>query len=102
MFLSALLRMSLPGGRQWAGKHRRPLRVSYNSLVKLRRRLEAEAENEYWLSRAWMSREQESGHMVEFRTSAFRAFTREKTAARFPPHRFVNEHLQQLNVNRRW
>ncbi|CAN0398270.1 unnamed protein product [Lampetra planeri] len=102
MFLSALLRMGLPGGRQWAGKHRRPLRVSHNSLLKLRQRLEAEAENEYWLSRAWMSREQESGHMVEFRADEFRALTREKMVARFPPHRFVNDHLQQLNVSRRW
>ncbi|EHB03881.1 Ribosomal protein 63, mitochondrial [Heterocephalus glaber] len=65
------------------------------------RRLEVEAENHYWLSMPYMTAEQERGHAAERRARAFEAL-KAAHAAKFPPHRFVADQLDHLNVTRKW
>ncbi|XP_054829946.1 ribosomal protein 63, mitochondrial [Eublepharis macularius] len=101
MFLTvALLRNKIPG-RQWIGKHRRPRMVTYQMKCNMIRRLEIEAENEYWLSQPYMTQEQEYRHNEENR----RAKRQELMAAlssKFPEHRYATEHLNHLNVSKKW
>ncbi|XP_038617841.1 ribosomal protein 63, mitochondrial [Tachyglossus aculeatus] len=101
MFLSAILRHNRIPGKQWIGKHRRPRFVSAGMKQRLVRRLEMEAENEYWLGRPYMSREQEHGHAAARKREAFEALKAAK-AAKFPPHRFVADQLDHLNVTKKW
>ncbi|XP_004577644.2 large ribosomal subunit protein mL63 [Ochotona princeps] len=95
-----LLRNRIPG-RQWSGKHRRPRPVSAIAKQNMIRRLEIEAENHYWLSRPYLSAEQEHGHAAARRAAAFEAIKAASTS-KFPPHRFVAEQLEQLNVTKKW
>nr|XP_060626930.1 large ribosomal subunit protein mL63 [Anolis sagrei ordinatus] len=101
MFLTiALLRNKIPGS-QWIGKHKRPRFVSVHMKNRMIRKLEIEAENEYWLSQPYMTKEQDYGHNREGRQAYFKALV---TAAKskFPEHRYATEHLGHLNVTKKW
>ncbi|XP_015217884.1 large ribosomal subunit protein mL63 [Lepisosteus oculatus] len=101
MFLTAvLLRKGIPG-KQWIGKYRRPRQVTWQMQRNVVKRLEVEAGNEYWLSRPCMTREQERGHVAERRLQNWLGFKAAK-AANFPEHRFVTDHLNHLNVTKKW
>ncbi|KAM9189763.1 large ribosomal subunit protein mL63 isoform 1-T2 [Dugong dugon] len=101
MFLTALLRRNRIPGRQWIGKHRRPRTVSFHAKQNMIRRLEIEAENHYWLSMPYLTAEQEYGHAAIRRAEAFAAIKASSTS-KFPPHRFVVDQLNHLNVTRKW
>ncbi|KAL0606038.1 Ribosomal protein 63, mitochondrial [Plecturocebus cupreus] len=64
MFLTALLCHSRIPGCQWIGKHWRPRFMSSRAKQNMIRRLEIEAENHYWLSMPYMTREQEHSHVA--------------------------------------
>ncbi|KAJ8384774.1 hypothetical protein AAFF_G00198600 [Aldrovandia affinis] len=101
MFLTlALLRKGIPG-KQWIGKYRRPRAVTWQMKRNMLVRLEREAENEYWLSRAYMSREQEQGHATERRMQNWLDFKSAQTA-NFPQHRYIADHLNHLKVTKNW
>ena len=101
MFLTALLCRGRIPGRQWIGKHRRPRTVSALAKQNMIRRLEIEAENHYWLSRPFLTAEQERGHAAARRAAAFEAL-KAAQAAKFPAHRRLEDQLDHLNVTRRW
>uniref|UniRef100_H2NJD3 Mitochondrial ribosomal protein L57 n=2 Tax=Pongo abelii TaxID=9601 RepID=H2NJD3_PONAB len=101
MFLTALLCRGRIPGRQWIGKHRRPRFVSLRAKQNMIRRLEIEAENHYWLSMPYMTREQERGHAAVRRREAFEAIKVAATS-KFPPHRFIADQLDHLNVTKKW
>ncbi|XP_061484554.1 large ribosomal subunit protein mL63 isoform X2 [Rhineura floridana] len=101
MFLTiALLRNRIPG-RQWVGKHRRPRFVTNLMKQNMTRRLEIEAENVYWLSQPYLTKEQEYRHNEERRRRAWQELI---TAAKskFPEHKYATEHLNHLNVTKKW
>ncbi|XP_034164110.1 ribosomal protein 63, mitochondrial [Pangasianodon hypophthalmus] len=101
MFLTlALLRKGIPG-RQWIGKWRRPRPVTWQMKRNTVERLEREAENEYWLSRPYLSLEQERGHAHARRTHTWETLRHARQSA-FPPHTSITEHLQHLNTTRTW
>ncbi|XP_072590269.1 large ribosomal subunit protein mL63-like isoform X4 [Vulpes vulpes] len=84
-------------GRQWIGKHRRPRAVSFQAKQNMIRRLEIEAENQYWPSTPYLSAEQEYGHAAERRAAAFEAIKAAKMA-KFPPHRYdIYGHFPSLD-----
>ncbi|CAI5773182.1 63, mitochondrial [Podarcis lilfordi] len=101
MFLTiARLRNRIPGS-QWIGKHRRPRFVTEIMKQGIIKRLEREAENEYWLSRPYMTKDQEYRHNAERRRLwRERAIAAEK--AKFPEHKYATEHLGHLNVTKKW
>nr|XP_056714691.1 ribosomal protein 63, mitochondrial [Euleptes europaea] len=101
MFLTvALLRNRIPG-KQWIGKHRRPKVVTLAMKRSMIQKLEIEAENEYWLSRPYMTREQEYRHNEERRRAKWQAIIAAKRS-NFPEHRYATEHLNHLNVTKKW
>ncbi|NWS72922.1 RT63 protein, partial [Crotophaga sulcirostris] len=101
MFLTTvLLRKRIPGG-QWIGKYRRPRAVTLTMKQAMIRRLEIEAENEYWLSRPYLTREQEYKHNTEERRARWEVF-KSRTGAKFPEHRYIGDHLNHLNVSKKW
>ncbi|XP_062983139.1 large ribosomal subunit protein mL63 [Elgaria multicarinata webbii] len=101
MFLTiVLLRNKIPG-RQWIGKHRRPRFVSSQMKSNMIRRLEIEAENEYWLSQPYMTEEQDYRHNEERRHATRQALLAEKIS-KFPEHKYATEHLDHLNVTKKW
>ncbi|XP_049723410.1 ribosomal protein 63, mitochondrial [Elephas maximus indicus] len=101
MFLTALLRRNRIPGRQWIGKHRRPRTVSFQAKQNMTRRLEIEAENHYWLSMPYLTAEQEYGHAAVRRAEAFAAI-KAASISKFPPHRFLANQLNHLNVTKKW
>ncbi|XP_036405677.1 ribosomal protein 63, mitochondrial [Megalops cyprinoides] len=101
MFLTlALLRKGIPG-KQWIGKYRRPRPVTWQMKRNILLRLEREAENEYWISRPYMSREQERGHAAERRLQNWLDFKHAK-ASKFPEHKYITDHLSHLNTTKTW
>ncbi|NXW31225.1 RT63 protein, partial [Phaetusa simplex] len=101
MFLTTvLLRKRIPG-KQWIGKYRQPRAVTHSMKQAMIRRLEIEAENEYWLSRPYLTREQEYRHNTEERRAKWEAFKRLVTA-KLPKHRYMSDHLDHLNVTKKW
>ncbi|KAM9038305.1 LOW QUALITY PROTEIN: large ribosomal subunit protein mL63 [Sarcophilus harrisii] len=100
MFLTALLRGSRTP-EQWLGKHRRPRKVTWGMKQGMIRRLEIEAENEYWLSMPYMTKEQEFNHCVARRRENFEAIKLAQMS-KFPPHRLVADQLNHLNVSKKW
>ncbi|XP_044297445.1 ribosomal protein 63, mitochondrial [Varanus komodoensis] len=101
MFLTiALLRNRIPG-KQWIGKHRRPRFVTAVMKSSMIRRLEIEAENEYWLSQPYMTKEQEYRHNEE-RSYATRKALIIASTSKFPEHKYAAEHLEHLNVTKKW
>ncbi|KAI5610908.1 ribosomal protein 63, mitochondrial [Silurus asotus] len=101
MFLTqVLLRKGIPG-RQWIGKWRRPRPVSWQMKRNTVERLEREAENEYWLSRPYMSVEQERGHAHARRRHIWENICRTRQDT-FCQHKSITDHLQHLNITRTW
>ncbi|XP_032694670.1 ribosomal protein 63, mitochondrial-like [Lontra canadensis] len=101
MFLTTLLCHNRIPGRQWIGKPRRLRTVSSQARQNTIRRLEIEAENHYWLSMPYLTAEQEYGHAAEHRVAAFEAI-KAASMSKFPPHRFVVDQLDHLNVSKKW
>ncbi|XP_078505864.1 large ribosomal subunit protein mL63 [Lissotriton helveticus] len=102
MFLTTvLLKKGIPG-KQWIGKYRRPRPVTWQMERAMIRRLEIEAETEYWISRPYMTKEQEHGHAAERRHDRWEAFKVAKRVATFPPHKFAEDHLNHLNISKKW
>ncbi|XP_028844298.1 large ribosomal subunit protein mL63 [Denticeps clupeoides] len=101
MFLTmALFRKGIPG-KQWIGKHRRPRHVTWQMRRNTLAHLEREAENEYWISRPYMTAEQEFGHAAERRRQTWLNIRAEQTG-RFREHKFVADHLGHLNTTKTW
>nr|XP_033794015.1 ribosomal protein 63, mitochondrial-like [Geotrypetes seraphini] len=101
MFLTvALLRKGIPG-KQWIGKYRRPRQVTLGMKRGMIRRLEIEAENEYWLSRPYMTKEQEHDHARERRIADWEAL-KNLQKSNFPAHRYAVDHFNHLNVTKKW
>lgn len=65
------------------------------------RRLEIEAENEYWLSRPYLTRQEEYNHNKDVRMARWVAFKAMKSS-KFPEHRYMSDHLNHLNVSKKW
>ncbi|XP_047561317.1 ribosomal protein 63, mitochondrial-like [Lutra lutra] len=101
MFLTTLLCRNRIPGRQWIGKHRWPRTVSSQVRQNMIRRLEIEAENHYWLSMPYLIAEQEYSHTAKHRAAAFEAI-KAASMSKFPPHRFVVDQLDHLNVSKKW
>ncbi|XP_075056856.1 large ribosomal subunit protein mL63 [Mixophyes fleayi] len=101
MFLTnMLLRKGIPG-RQWIGKYRRPRVVTYQMKMSMIKRLEIEAETEYWISRPYMTKQQEHRHAAERRNREFYEL-KARQVAKFPEHKYLEDHLNHLNVTKKW
>ncbi|KAG9484373.1 large ribosomal subunit protein mL63 [Eleutherodactylus coqui] len=100
MFLTNILRKGIPGG-QWIGKYRRPRKVTWHAKQAMIKRLEIEAETEYWISRPYMTKDQEFRHAVERRLACFEEVKAAKRA-NFPEHKYLQDHLNHLNVTKKW
>ncbi|XP_065586426.1 large ribosomal subunit protein mL63 [Cyrtonyx montezumae] len=101
MFLTmVLLRKRIPG-KQWIGKYRRPRVVTTGMKQSMIRRLEIEAENEYWLSRPYLTWKEEYNHNREARLARWEALKALKSS-KFPEHRYVSDQLDHLNVSKKW
>ncbi|KAJ8250496.1 hypothetical protein COCON_G00224180 [Conger conger] len=101
MFLTLMrLGKGIPG-KQWIGKHRRPRAVTWQMKRNMLRRLEREAENEYWLSRSYMTPEQEQGHSAERRLNRYLDMKAARTS-NFPEHRYIADHLGHLKITKNW
>uniref|UniRef100_UPI003590152E protein HIRA-like isoform X4 n=1 Tax=Myxine glutinosa TaxID=7769 RepID=UPI003590152E len=102
MFLAKILLRSRIPGKQWIGKNRRPTKITDATKQRLIARLEIEAETQYWLSRPWLTSDQEHGSAKDSKKvnfiEQFRAFRKSK----FPPHEFMAHHLDHLNVTKKW
>ncbi|CAI9550582.1 unnamed protein product [Staurois parvus] len=100
MFLTNVLRKGI-GGRQWIGKYRRPREVTWCMKNNMLKKLEIEAETEYWISRPYMTKQQEFRHATERRQRQFEELKAQKRA-KFPPHKFLADHLDHLNTTKKW
>ncbi|KAM3863263.1 large ribosomal subunit protein mL63 [Diretmus argenteus] len=101
MFLTlALLRKGIPG-KQWIGKYRRPRHITWQMKRNTLKHLEREAENEYWISRPYMSADQEFGHARERRAQAWLDI-KESKFSKFPEHKYITDHLSHLNTTKKW
>ncbi|XP_053730806.1 ribosomal protein 63, mitochondrial [Synchiropus splendidus] len=101
MFLTlTLLRKGVPG-KQWIGKYRRPRPVTWQMKRNTLKHLEREAENEYWISRPYMTAEQELGHAAERRAQSWQKI-KESKFCNFPAHKSVTDHLAHLNISKNW
>ncbi|XP_053568382.1 ribosomal protein 63, mitochondrial [Bombina bombina] len=101
MFLTNILfRKGIPG-RQWIGKYRRPREVTWQMKRAMIRRLEIEVQNEYWISRPYMTVEQEYRHAAQRRAEERKAIICLKEF-NFPDHKYISDHLNHLNVTKKW
>ncbi|XP_029554571.1 ribosomal protein 63, mitochondrial-like [Salmo trutta] len=101
MFLTvALLRKGI-SGKQWIGKYRRPRAITWQMKRNMLVHLEREAENEYWISRPYMTTEQERGHAAERRAQNWLTI-KETKFQKFPEHKYVADHLSHLNTTKTW
>ncbi|XP_028279408.1 large ribosomal subunit protein mL63 [Parambassis ranga] len=101
MFLTlTLLRKGIPG-KQWIGKYRRSRPVTWQMKRNMVKHLEREAENEYWISRPYMTPEQEHSHAAERRAQNWLNI-KEAKFANFPEHKNITDHLSHLNISRSW
>ncbi|KAM8946728.1 large ribosomal subunit protein mL63 [Pelodytes ibericus] len=101
MFLTnVLLRKGIPG-RQWIGKYRRPREVTWQMKRGVIRRLQIETENEYWISRPYLTQQQEYKHAAERRRVEWENIKNIRVA-NFPEHRYLADHLNHLNVTKKW
>lgn len=101
MFLTlALLRKGIPG-KQWIGKYRRPRLITWQMKRNTLQHLEREAENEYWISRPYMTQEQEHAHASERRAQTWLKI-KENKFANFPQHKSITDHLNHLRTTKTW
>lgn len=101
MFLTlALFRKGIPG-KQWIGKYRRQRPITWQMKRNMIKHLEREAENEYWISRPYMTPEQEVGHAAERRAQTWLNI-KEKSFSNFPEHKSITDHLSHLRITKTW
>lgn len=101
MFLTvALLRKGIPG-KQWIGKYRRLRPITWQMKRNTLTCLEREAENEYWISRPYMTKEQELGHAAERRAQNWLRL-KEANFTKFPEHKYMTDHLSHLRITKTW
>ncbi|CAL9687816.1 unnamed protein product [Knipowitschia caucasica] len=101
MFLTlTLLRKGIPG-KQWIGKHRRIRPITWQMKRNMVKHLEREAENEYWISRPYLTVEQEVGHAAERRAQNWLKI-KEQSFANFPGHKSITDHLSHLRITKTW
>ena len=101
MFLTlTLLRKGIPG-KQWIGKYRRPRQITWQMKRNTLKHLEREAENEYWISRPFMTVEQERGHAAERRAQNWFNI-KEAKFSNFPEHKHMSDHLSHLKITKTW
>ncbi|KAM6916185.1 large ribosomal subunit protein mL63 [Xenentodon cancila] len=101
MFLTlTLLRKGIPG-KQWIGKYRRPRAITWQMKRNMLKHLEREAENEYWISRSYMTPEQEHSHAAERRAQAWLKI-KENKFANFPQNKLITDHLNHLRITKTW
>ncbi|XP_061693583.1 large ribosomal subunit protein mL63 isoform X2 [Syngnathoides biaculeatus] len=101
MFLTlALLRKGIPG-KQWIGKHRRPRPITWQMKRNMLKHLEREAENEYWISRPYVTPQQEAGSAAERRAAVWLRI-KEAKFNNFPQHKTITDHLAQLRMAKNW
>ncbi|XP_077586305.1 large ribosomal subunit protein mL63 [Stigmatopora nigra] len=101
MFLTlALLRKGIPG-KQWIGKYRRPRPVTWQMKRNMIKHLEREEQNEYWLSRPYLTAQQELGSAAERRSENFLRI-REAQYNNFPQHKTITDHLAHLKLSKTW
>ncbi|XP_069568314.1 large ribosomal subunit protein mL63 [Brachyistius frenatus] len=101
MFLTlTLLRKGIPG-KQWIGKYRRPRAITWQMKRNMVKHLEREAENEYWISRPYMTMEEEHGHATERRAQSWLNIKQAKFA-NFPEHKLIADHLNHLRITKTW
>lgn len=101
MFLTlALLRKGTPG-KQWIGKYRRERPVTWQMKRNMVKHLEREKENEYWISRPYMTHEQEVGHAAVRRAQNWLSI-KEKSFYNFPEHKSITDHLSHLRITKTW
>ncbi|KAJ0005230.1 hypothetical protein NQD34_011444 [Periophthalmus magnuspinnatus] len=101
MFLTLRLLRKGTSGKQWIGKYRRLRPVTWQMKRNMVKNLEREAENEYWISRPYMTAEQEYGHAVERRTQNWLTI-KERSFVNFPEHKSLTEHLSHLRITKTW
>ncbi|XP_062375480.1 large ribosomal subunit protein mL63 [Sardina pilchardus] len=102
MFLTlALLKKGIPG-KQWIGKYRRPRPITWQMQRNMVKQLEREMENEYWISRPYMSLEQERGHAAARRKQMWEDIREARFVAKFPEHKRLEDHLGHLNTTKTW
>lgn len=65
------------------------------------KQLEREAGNEYWISRPYMTPEQEHGHAAERKAQEWLKI-KEASFAKFPEHKYQTDHLSHLKVTKTW
>ncbi|CAG6016527.1 unnamed protein product [Menidia menidia] len=95
-----MLRKGIPG-KQWIGKYRRPRPVTWQMKRNMLESLEREAENEYWISRPYMTVEQEHKHASERRAQAWLKI-KEASFTNFPQHKSITDHLSHLKTTKTW
>ncbi|XP_013916002.1 PREDICTED: ribosomal protein 63, mitochondrial [Thamnophis sirtalis] len=101
MFLTRVLFGKRIPGKQWIGKNRRPRFVTHLMKANMIKRLEIEAENIYWLSCPYMTKEQEYRHDEE-NVLMLKQQRIAEERAKFLEHKYVAENLKHLNVTKRW
>nr|XP_046210077.1 ribosomal protein 63, mitochondrial-like [Oncorhynchus gorbuscha]XP_046210078.1 ribosomal protein 63, mitochondrial-like [Oncorhynchus gorbuscha]XP_046210079.1 ribosomal protein 63, mitochondrial-like [Oncorhynchus gorbuscha]XP_046210081.1 ribosomal protein 63, mitochondrial-like [Oncorhynchus gorbuscha]XP_046210082.1 ribosomal protein 63, mitochondrial-like [Oncorhynchus gorbuscha]XP_046210083.1 ribosomal protein 63, mitochondrial-like [Oncorhynchus gorbuscha] len=101
MFLTMTLLRKGISGKQWIGKYRRPRAITWQMKRNMLVHLEREAENEYWISRPYMTTEQERGHAAERRAQNWLKI-KETKFQKFPEHKYVADHLSHLNTTKTW
>ncbi|XP_018550805.1 ribosomal protein 63, mitochondrial [Lates calcarifer] len=101
MFLTlTLLRKGIPG-KQWIGKYRRPRQITWQMKRNMLKRLEQEAANEYWISRPYLTTEQEYRTAAERRAQNWLKI-KETKFANFPEHKHITDHLSHLKITKTW
>ncbi|XP_068597760.1 large ribosomal subunit protein mL63 [Brachionichthys hirsutus] len=101
MFLTlSLLRKGIPG-KQWIGKTRRPRKITWQMKRNMLQHLDREGENEYWLSRPYMTANEERGHAAERRARDWLNLKASKFA-NFPEHKRIEDHLSHLRITKTW
>ncbi|KAM9847577.1 large ribosomal subunit protein mL63 [Aulostomus maculatus] len=101
MFLTMVLLTKRIPGNQWIGKYRRPRKITWQMKRNTLKHLEREAENEYWISRPYMTQEQEHGHATVRRAQNWIKI-KEEAFSNFPKHKRIVDHLNHLNVTKTW
>lgn len=101
MFLTLTLLRKGISGKQWIGKYRRPRQITWQMNRNTVKHLEREAENEYWISRPYMTPEQEHCHAAERRAQNWLKI-KEAKFANFPEHKHMTDHLSHLKITKTW
>ncbi|XP_002738467.1 large ribosomal subunit protein mL63-like [Saccoglossus kowalevskii] len=94
------VRTPIPG-RQWSGKHRRPIVMTKWRIRNTVNRLERQAENDRLISKPFLTQEEEYGHALKRKIIA-RAELHEVRKQTLPEHKRMEDHFEHLNVHKNW